>query len=100
MWHKVSSLETLQQSKFDVVVIDNIQIAVYLLDDGIYAFEDTCTHHTCPLAGGPVYDNQITCMMHGARFCMKTGQATQAPGFHPLRMFRCRAVEGVVEVEV
>ena len=68
MWHKALNLEKLQKYKFDVVVIGDIQIAVYLLDDGIYAFEDTCTHHPCPLAGGPVCNNKITCMMHGAQF--------------------------------
>ena len=40
-----------------------------------YAIEDVCTHDGGILTGGPVEGDEVVCPRHGARFCVRTGEA-------------------------
>ena len=40
------------------------------------------------LAGGEIEDGQIICPRHGARFCLRTGEALTPPAYEPVRVYR------------
>ena len=68
-------------------------IAVARSGDAYFAFEDVCTHDGAELTGGTVEGTEIICPRHGARFCLRTGEALSPPAYEPITIFETK-VEG------
>ena len=81
-----------------VVDVDGAQIAVFNLGGRYYAIADVCTHDAGQLTGGTVEGDEIVCPRHGARFCIRTGEALTAPAYEPTDTFPVRVEGGKVQV--
>jgi 3-phenylpropionate/trans-cinnamate dioxygenase ferredoxin subunit len=81
-----------------VVDVDGTMIAVFNIEGGFYAIEDVCTHDGGELASGTLEGDQIECPRHGARFCVRTGEALTAPAYEPTALFPVRVENGIVQV--
>ncbi|HEY1312986.1 MAG TPA: non-heme iron oxygenase ferredoxin subunit [Steroidobacteraceae bacterium] len=68
-------------------------IAVARSEGAYFAIEDICTHDGAALTGGAIEGAQIICPRHGARFCLRTGQALTPPAYEPVRVFETK-IEG------
>jgi 3-phenylpropionate/trans-cinnamate dioxygenase ferredoxin component len=81
---------------------DGTPIVIVRCLDGYHAVEDRCTHDGEPLAGGEIDPDacEIVCPRHGARFCLKSGEALSPPAYEPVRTFRVRVADGRVLVEM
>jgi len=65
----------------------------------LYAIEDRCTHDGEPLEGAEVEACQIICPRHGARFCVRSGEALTPPAYEALRTYPVRIENGRILVE-
>ena len=81
-----------------VVELDDTNVAVFNVDGQFYAIQDVCTHDGEELTGGPVEGDQIICPRHGARFCVRTGEALSPPAYEPVHTFPVRVVAGMVQI--
>jgi NADPH-dependent 2,4-dienoyl-CoA reductase/sulfur reductase-like enzyme/nitrite reductase/ring-hydroxylating ferredoxin subunit len=54
----------------------------------IFAIEAHCSHYHGPLADGVVDGASIRCPWHHACFDLRTGEATRAPAFNPLAVWK------------
>ncbi len=63
-----------------------------------FAIADVCTHDAGQLTGGTVEGDVIVCPRHGARFCIRTGEALSAPAYEPTDTFPVRLHDGEVQV--
>src|SRR5947207_13187117 len=54
----------------------------------IFAIDAHCTHYHGPLAEGMVEGETIRCPWHHACFDVRTGEATHAPAFNPLGVWK------------
>jgi 3-phenylpropionate/trans-cinnamate dioxygenase ferredoxin subunit len=97
-WVTVCRVVELPPGTHRVVEVDGAQVAVFNLDGELYAIEDVCTHDGGILTGGPIEGDQIVCPRHGARFCIKTGEALTPPAFEPTATFQVRVEDGVIQV--
>jgi 3-phenylpropionate/trans-cinnamate dioxygenase ferredoxin component len=69
-------------------------IALFVVAEKVYAVSDTCTHMEFSLCEGGIVDgDEIECVWHNARFCLRTGDVLAPPAYEPLRTFAVR-VEG------
>ena len=75
------------------VAVGRRAIAVARSGDEYFAVEDICTHDGAELTGGCIEGTEIVCPRHGARFCLRTGQALTPPAYEPIRVFETK-VEG------
>jgi 3-phenylpropionate/trans-cinnamate dioxygenase ferredoxin subunit len=77
-------------------------IAVFRLDDGYYATEDTCTHAQASLAAGDVDLEECTveCPYHGSLFEVRTGQVLSLPANKPVKTYPVEIVNDEVFVEI
>ncbi|HEU5317472.1 MAG TPA: non-heme iron oxygenase ferredoxin subunit [Chloroflexota bacterium] len=66
---------------------DELRIAVCNVDGQFYAIEDVCTHDGGSLDQGDLEGDEIECPRHGARFNVRTGEATLMPAVMPVRTF-------------
>jgi 3-phenylpropionate/trans-cinnamate dioxygenase ferredoxin component len=69
-------------------------IAVVRSGDAFFAIEDICTHDGAQLTGGEIEGNEIICPRHGARFCLRTGEALTPPAYEPARVFETKIENG------
>ena len=66
---------------------DELRIAVCNVDGQLFAIEDVCTHDGGSLDQGDLEGDEIECPRHGARFNVRTGEATLMPAVMPVRTF-------------
>jgi 3-phenylpropionate/trans-cinnamate dioxygenase ferredoxin subunit len=69
-------------------------IAVVSSGGQYYAIEDICTHDGAPLTGGEIDGAEIICPRHGARFCLRTGEALTPPAYEPVRVYETKIEAG------
>ena len=99
-WHDVCSDGTLAEGEFAVVEADDHFVAVINVGGKYFAIEDVCTHDGGELTGGPIDNDQIICPRHGARFCIRTGEALTPPAYEPVATFDVRVLNGLIQVKV
>ena len=68
-------------------------IAVVRSGGAYFAIDDICTHDGAELAGGEIEGTEIICPRHGARFCLRTGEALSPPAYEPVRVYATK-IEG------
>ena len=97
-WVDIGALADLETTTRLDGDLDGYRVRVATVGGTLYAFEDRCTHDDSPFDDAPIEDSEITCPRHGARFCLRTGEALSPPAYEPLRIFEVRTVAGRVEV--
>lgn len=93
MWIDAASTNALANGESISVLIGRRMIALARTGDEYFAIEDICTHDGAELTGGAIEGTEIICPRHGARFCLRTGQALTPPAYEAVRVFETR-VEG------
>ncbi len=73
---KTSELSSGEPFVFDLN--DNEQIVIFKTDSGYFAVENRCPHAGAFLDEGEVNGNILTCIWHGWRFDLETGQSLEA----------------------
>ncbi len=69
----------------------DIPIALVRSEDGdFYAIDDLCTHGEVSLSEGEVIGCEVECWAHGARFDVRTGEATELPAILPVKTYPVR----------
>jgi 3-phenylpropionate/trans-cinnamate dioxygenase ferredoxin component len=77
-------------------------IAVYRLNDGFYATEDTCSHAQSSLSAGDVDLEECTveCPYHASLFDIRNGMPLSPPASKPVKTYPVKVVGEEVFVEV
>ena len=96
-WTDVCAVEELAPDEHHIVDLDGVEVAVFNIDGDYRAIEDVCTHDGGELAHGPVEGCEVICPRHGARFCLKTGEALTPPAYEPVETFPVRVDNGMIQ---
>ena len=99
-WIDIGASDSVHETEPLSVEVDGIPVVVVRCGLDIYAVEDRCTHDGEALGEAEVESCQIICPRHGARFCLRTGEALTPPAYEPLRTYRAREDAGRVLVEI
>lgn len=97
-WTDVAPAGAIADGESVVVDVDGCEVAVFKVDGQFYAIEDVCSHDGAEIASGELQGDEIVCPRHGARFCVKTGEAKCAPAYEDIVTFPVRIVAGRVQV--
>jgi nitrite reductase/ring-hydroxylating ferredoxin subunit len=99
-WTPVASCDALEQG--DVVAVDcsGAHLALYRLEDGIFATSAACPHLGGSLVAGTVVNGYIECPVHYALFDIRTGNADGAITSQPLQTFRTKVEDDVIYVDL
>ena len=97
-WITVARVDELAPGEWRVADVEDTRIVVFNLDGEYYAIEDVCTHDGGELASGTLEGDEVICPRHGARFCVRTGEALSAPAWEPTATFPVRIENGIVQV--
>ena len=83
-----------------LVEVDGNRIALFNLDDEIFAIDDPCAHEGGPLSEGPVQGDEVVCPWCGSRFSIVSGEARGLPAMENVTSYKVRVTGDDVEVEV
>jgi 3-phenylpropionate/trans-cinnamate dioxygenase ferredoxin component len=92
----VDELEAGEMRAFDV---QGVKIAVANVAGAFHAFDDTCTHAGCSLAGGDLEETAVICPCHGSEFDVTSGEVLQGPAREPVATYETRVEDGSLKVE-
>ncbi len=92
-WQRVAALSDLREGEAFVAKLGDAAIALYRLNDGVYAIGDVCTHEFALLSQGFVEDGAIECPLHQAKFDIKSGRCLAAPATEDVKSYTVK-VEG------
>jgi 3-phenylpropionate/trans-cinnamate dioxygenase ferredoxin subunit len=92
-WIDAGPTENLRDGDAISIPVGRRMIAVVRSGDSYFAIEDICTHDGAQLTGGAIEGSEIICPRHGARFCLRTGEALSPPAYEPVRVFATK-IEG------
>lgn len=98
MWIDVGPVASIVDGDYAQVEVDGTFVAVFNINGEFLAIEDVCTHDGGGLAGGAVEGNIVICPRHGARFCLKTGEALTPPAYEPVQTYATRVENGIVQI--
>ncbi len=76
------------------IAVGRRMIAIARSGDDYFAIEDVCTHDGAELTGGAIEGTEIICPRHGARFCLRTGEALSPPAYEPVSVFETKVASG------
>ena len=76
---KIGSVNDVEAGSGRAFDVGDKSVAVFNVDGGFYAIDDTCPHAGASLAEGEVEDGKVGCPWHYAEFDLKTGNHLNAP---------------------
>lgn len=86
-WVRVCATNELLPGESKVAWDGDTPILVVNLGGELHAIEDRCTHEDFELSAGAIIGTEIECVLHGARFDLRSGQARCAPAYLPVAKF-------------
>ncbi len=95
-WISIASVTELGPGQACLVQAGPIEIAIINLRGEYHALENRCSHQGVPLLGHGLplaevlHGEQLVCLRHGARFCVRSGAALTPPAPAPLKRFPVR----------
>ena len=75
------------------VDVDGEQVLLCNVEGDLFAVRDECTHECFPLSEGTLKGRSVVCLLHGARFDVKTGEVLALPAYEAVTTYDVR-VEG------
>ena len=76
------------------------RIAVFRVEDAVFAIGDRCSHAEASLAEGEVFDHEVECPRHGSTFDLRTGFPQGLPATKPVPTYIVLVENGDVYVEL
>jgi 3-phenylpropionate/trans-cinnamate dioxygenase ferredoxin subunit len=97
---EVTQLEELPRDRGVRVTIGEQRIAMFRIDDVVYAIGDLCSHAEASLAEGEVWGTAVECPRHGSEFDLKTGEPHALPATVPVPVYEVFVEDGTVYLEL
>ncbi len=76
------------------------RIALFRIEDSVYAIGDRCSHAEASLAEGEVFGTDVECPRHGSEFSLLSGEPESLPATRPVPVYGVEVVDGVVFVRL
>ena len=93
---RIAAVEELPTGRGVRVEVSGHRIAMFRIDDSVYAIGDRCSHAEASLAEGELFDREIECPRHGATFDITSGNAETLPATKPVASYEVEISDGVV----
>lgn len=75
-------------------------IALFKLEDGIYAIDNQCSHGNAKLCDGFVEGQYVECPFHQALFSLHDGSVACGPATEPVKSWPVKITQGRVYLDL
>lgn len=95
---KICDLTDLEEAVPRCIEVEGKKLAMVLLNEKIYALDDTCSHEDVSLSEGEVDidDCALECWKHGSLFSLKTGEALSLPATKSVKTYEVHIIDNDV----
>jgi len=105
---RVCSVSEIPEGTAKLVKVEGKPIAIFNLNGGLYATDETCPHEGGPLSDGSIEGENVSCPWHGATFHIKSGRTLEPPAGEKMgppvdkgiACYPVRIVGAEVEIEI
>ncbi|ACR32333.1 non-heme iron oxygenase ferredoxin subunit [Burkholderia glumae] len=97
-WTYAAETAAVREQGLTGVIVGGRDIALFAIDDEIFATDNQCTHGEARLSDGFLLDDEVECPLHQGRFSVRTGAALCAPVTACVKTFPVRIESGRVFV--
>jgi 3-phenylpropionate/trans-cinnamate dioxygenase ferredoxin component len=97
---EVTQLDQLPRDRGVRVTIGDHRIAMFRIENDVYAIGDRCSHAEASLSEGEVWDLTVECPRHGSEFDLKTGEPGALPATKPVPVYHVSVEDGTVYLEL
>lgn len=98
-WITVCPVADLTNGMRTFIELDDKRIMVVCVEDEFYAIESMCSHAMFELDDAPIVECTVVCPLHGAHFCLKTGEALSAPATEAIPSYPLRIEDGMIQIQ-
>jgi nitrite reductase/ring-hydroxylating ferredoxin subunit len=92
-WTRAAAVAEVKERGVMDVDVGGEELALYWVDDAVYATNNVCTHAFARLSEGFLDGDCIECPIHQAVFNVKTGEVVAPPAYEAVKTYPCR-IEG------
>ncbi len=93
---EITALDQLPRDRGVRVKVGDNRIAMFRIDNDVYAIGDVCSHAEASLAEGEVWDRSVECPRHGSEFDLETGVPSSLPATAPVPTYEVSVEDGKV----
>jgi 3-phenylpropionate/trans-cinnamate dioxygenase ferredoxin subunit len=97
---EITKLDDLPRNRGVRVTVGDHRIAIFRIEDEVYAIGDRCSHAEASLAEGELWDHDVECPRHGSEFDVRTGEPGALPATLPVPVYPVSIEDGTVYLEV
>lgn len=97
---EVTEVDRLPRDRGVRVRVGDHVIAMFRVDDEVFAIGDRCSHAEASLAEGEVFDGSVECPRHGSEFDLRTGEPSSLPATSPVPSYPVTIEDGIVFLEI
>jgi len=97
---KMAETHEIPKNKMKVFNVEDHEILVVNVEGELYAFENRCPHMGYPLYFGRLEGKVLTCGFHYAKFDVTTGKSLGSVTDKPLKKFKIKIQNSLVQVEL
>ena len=99
-WVRAAGRSDLTEGEVLGVEVEGRSIALYAIDDGIFATDNICTHAYACLSDGWLDGEVIECPLHAARFDIRTGKVLDPPATEDLKTYPVRVAGDEIQIRL
>ena len=97
---EVAKLDSLPRGRGVRVTVGEHRIAMFRIEDDVYAVGDRCSHAEASLAEGELFDLEVECPRHGSEFDLRTGKPLSLPATAPVPTYETVVEDGMVYLDL
>ena len=95
-WVRVAPVSDLPADGGLRVDVGPHRVALFRVEDDVYALGDRCSHAEASLSEGEVFDTEVECPLHGAVFDLTTGDPQSLPATRPVPTYDVKIADDVI----
>jgi 3-phenylpropionate/trans-cinnamate dioxygenase ferredoxin subunit len=96
----VSEVEEVGDGERLYIEIDDQELVLFNIAGEYFAIGDVCSHDDGPLGDGEIDRYDVICPRHGARFDVRSGQATSLPAITDIPAYPVRVSGDSIEIGI
>ena len=97
---EITQLDQLPRDRGVRVTVGEHRIAMFRVEDDVYAIADRCSHAEASLAEGELWGLTVECPRHGSEFDLRTGEPGALPATVPVPVYPVSIEDGTVYLEL
>ena len=97
-WIDVAASDAVAEGDVLGVTAQGRPIALFRLEDAVFALHDLCSHGQARLSDGFVEDGHVECPLHQGLICIRTGAPASAPITAPVASYPVEIAGGRIRV--